>query len=263
MPIMKEKVTAIVRCSHQKLYSHETMEEIVLHITHIQLGQNIRTYRRASHMTIEALADAIHKSKATVSKYEQGGIALDVDTLFDIAEALHVRPQMLLQGLRKVKENRPVSAISGGVRRYLYLFDGRTNRIVRGLCVIGAHGDDEIPVSLFYNIPSFDEPSRCRVLYLGRVEHHEFVTNFLLEDHANGIEHVFICLMKPLNSMGQESGLLSGISSRTLLPASAKCILSDVPLAEDDALITRLLLTKEDIRLTKKFNMFTLEQTDL
>ena len=61
------------------------------------IGTNIRTYRRAGKMTIDELADRIHKSKATVGKYEQGSISVDVDTLFELAAALgggSVRLQM-------------------------------------------------------------------------------------------------------------------------------------------------------------------------
>lgn len=91
------------------------------------------------------------------------------------------------------------------------------------------------------------------------MKQHDFVTNYLLENQRNDIEHVFLCFNCPLDYSGQEQGLLSGISSRTMLPVSAKCILSDQPLAEDENLISSLLLTKEDLRLTRKYNMFMLE----
>lgn len=107
--------------------------------------------------------------------------------------------------------------------------------------------------------PSLEEPHRCRGLYCGYMKQHDFVTNYLLENQRNDIEHVFLCFNCPLDYSGQEQGLLSGISSRTMLPVSAKCILSDQPLAEDENLISSLLLTKEDLRLTRKYNMFMLE----
>ena len=39
-----------------------------------KLGRNIQMYRRARQMTLEDLAVQISKSKATISKYEQGKI---------------------------------------------------------------------------------------------------------------------------------------------------------------------------------------------
>ncbi|MDO4853325.1 MAG: helix-turn-helix transcriptional regulator, partial [Clostridia bacterium] len=61
-----------------------------------RIGNNIRIYRRANRMTLDELADRIHKSKATVGKYEQGAISIDVDTLFDVAAALKIAPSLLL-----------------------------------------------------------------------------------------------------------------------------------------------------------------------
>lgn len=47
----------------------------------IRVGQQIRRYRKAARWTLQQLADAIHKSRATVCKYERGEIAADVSTL--------------------------------------------------------------------------------------------------------------------------------------------------------------------------------------
>ena len=41
-------------------------------------------------LTLQQLADAIHKSRATVSKYETGEITIDIETLYDISSALEV-----------------------------------------------------------------------------------------------------------------------------------------------------------------------------
>ena len=47
-------------------------------------------------MTIRDLADRIHKSRSTVSKYETGEISLDMVTLFHIAAVLQVSPNQLI-----------------------------------------------------------------------------------------------------------------------------------------------------------------------
>ena len=43
------------------------------------IGGRIRMYRKARELTLQQLADLIHKSRASVSKYENGEITLDVD----------------------------------------------------------------------------------------------------------------------------------------------------------------------------------------
>lgn len=49
------------------------------------IGGRIRMYRKARELTLQQLADLIHKSRASVSKYENGEITLDVETLSEIA----------------------------------------------------------------------------------------------------------------------------------------------------------------------------------
>ena len=56
-----------------------------------RVGARIRLYRRAKKLTLIQLSAMIHKSKATLSKYETGDIAIDVETLYDIAKALGKR----------------------------------------------------------------------------------------------------------------------------------------------------------------------------
>ena len=61
-----------------------------------RIGARIRLYRRAKKLTLIQLSAMIHKSKATLSKYETGDIAIDVETLYDIAAALDIRIEQLL-----------------------------------------------------------------------------------------------------------------------------------------------------------------------
>ena len=54
------------------------------------VGQRIKKYRKSRGYTIEQFSAMINKSKATVSKYENGTITIDVETLYDIARALDI-----------------------------------------------------------------------------------------------------------------------------------------------------------------------------
>lgn len=225
-----------------------------------RIGKNIRLYRRAARMTLETLAEKIHKSKATVGKYEQGSITIDVDTLCEIAAALQISPAHLLTPLLSERKEAPTTTAEGK-KSYLYLYDGRTSRIVKSLLVAAEAEEDSI--ALFYDLVSFDEPQRCRGLYYGERQTHDFVTNYLLANRLNQIEHLFICVMRSLDRPTYSSGLLSGISSRMFLPACSKCILSSEPLTENEELRSSLLLTKEDMKLTRRYNMFMVEQAGL
>ena len=72
------------------------------------VGEQIRRYRKAGNMTLQDLADAIHKSRATICKYENGEISVDVETLYEISQVLQVSISQLTTYLPE-SENEPVS----------------------------------------------------------------------------------------------------------------------------------------------------------
>ena len=101
----------------------------------IEIGHKIREFRQSRKMTLDELANVIHKSRATLSKYERGEISIDIDTLYELADALHVRTEQLLY--TPVSEKKPsqreiVPAFFQDVDRfYCYYFDGRIGKLVR------------------------------------------------------------------------------------------------------------------------------------
>ena len=54
--------------------------------------------------------------------------------------------------------------------------------------------------------------------------------------------------------------MLTGLSYKTMMPVAIKVMLSAAILKEDDGLIASLLLTREDIRISRKYNLFTIDQ---
>ena len=105
------------------------------------LGSRIRSFRKLRKMTLQQLADAISKSRATVSKYETGEIALDVQTLYEISAALEV-PMGKLTDYQPPREETPVnpaptwngaSPFFKASTLYFYFYDGRYQRLKEGL----------------------------------------------------------------------------------------------------------------------------------
>ena len=54
------------------------------------------------------------------------------------------------------------------------------------------------------------------------------------------------------------SGIFIDIFSVLLMPSAAKRLLSKTPLPIDKALVQELMISKEDIRLMKHYNMFVM-----
>ena len=55
-----------------------------------EIGGLIRNYRKAKNLTQDELSEKICKSKSAISKCEKGEIAVDIETLYEIADAIGV-----------------------------------------------------------------------------------------------------------------------------------------------------------------------------
>ena len=104
----------------------------------LEIGNKIKFFRKKRGLTLVEFADILCKSKATVSKYENGQITIDIVTLYEIAEALGVHVEQLLysepaQVPKKSLSNAP--AFFRDVSQfYIYYYDGRDNSVNR--CVV-------------------------------------------------------------------------------------------------------------------------------
>lgn len=224
------------------------------------VGQNIRKYRTAYKMTLDQLAAQIHKSKSTVSKYEKGLIPLDVITLDEIARILKVSPAQLLASAGDTKAEED---IDGALldRQYMYSYDGRSRRILKS--VIERYQMEDIEqrrVQLFYDVRDVRSPGECKALYAGINRKYEFIENYTLQNQNNSTEQVLICCINNLGCTNRKIGMLTGLSYKTMLPVAIKVMLSGTALRENEELVEALKLTKEDIKISKKYNLFTIDR---
>lgn len=224
------------------------------------VGTKIRMYRQLKKMTLVELAAKIHKSKATLSKYEVGDIAVDIETLVEIGRALGINPHQLLE---VPKERESAASPQGSSfftqsRIYAYFYDGRSKRIIKNLLEIS--NDFDMAAATFFNdVPSFDQLEDCRNLYYGKVEYYDTVTNFSFMSQSNRIERLSLCAINPFDRGEEVLGMLSGLSRYPMLPVSIKCILSPKQIKETEAFKERLLLSQKDIKYIRSLNMFAFE----
>jgi transcriptional regulator with XRE-family HTH domain len=233
----------------------------------VLIGQRIKQFRKDRKMTIESLSSAINKSTSTVSKYENGSIAIDVETLLDISNALNVDICRLVDYPTK---QHVVSVLPGNPFRttllYLYQYDGRVKRIVRSLLQL-APGElnDGLDATFFLNIPSFEEYNQCKYVYKGPVYCYDTFIHFLLSNPYNSSGRVAISTINPywLDHLNTPTlpfwGILIGISFHPFGPFASKVMLSKTPREENDELKSQLLLSKEDIRKIKYYNLLMVD----
>lgn len=230
------------------------MKEISIHV-----GQKIRLFRKMKGMTIEVFAGMIGKSKATVSKYENGDISIDVETLFAIAQALEVPVNQLIDYAdEKAADKGEKKHQLTKSRYYMYFYDGRRSRIVRNVIEVQDGGQENgvFEANMYAYLENFDQYYQCKLLYRGVMRRYDTFVNFNLENQNNKVERAFLYAINSFSHSGRMAGLYCGLSTQPILPACFKFVLSPEILEEDEDLKEELMVSKEDIKTLKKMNMF-------
>lgn len=92
----------------------------------VEIGKRVHDFRKRRNMTLQEMSGLIHKSKSTISKYESGEISIDIETLYEIADTLHIHVEQLLyrrpeRAIMKRREDGPVF-FNGASQFYSYSF---------------------------------------------------------------------------------------------------------------------------------------------
>ena len=86
---------------------------------HIEVGEHLRRCRKRRGLTLEEAAAKIGRSKSTLSKYEKGEIALDLETLYALAELYRVHVEQLLPRPENAEDEAyPAPAFFAGLKRF-------------------------------------------------------------------------------------------------------------------------------------------------
>ena len=231
------------------------------------VGQRIRSYRKEQGMTLQQLADAIHKSRASVSKYENGEISIDVETLQDISNALDVEINQLV-------DYRPKKAVQASVARelsgkspfyqadrlYFYYFDGRSNRLKDGVIDIHRTENDMGQYDASFHISYVTANGKSsRNYYSGKAVYSDMLIRFSFVNQYNTLEEDLLYIFNPLEPRDYTEGLLCGISSSDLMPCAFKCIVTLTPQLLDEQLKEKLLITPQELRRWQKLNMLIVD----
>ena len=79
---------------------------------YFMIGQKIRTFRKANGLSQEELAEKVNISTTHMSHIETGGTKLSLPVLVDIANALNVRTDDLLDRTASISSNDSLDEIS-------------------------------------------------------------------------------------------------------------------------------------------------------
>lgn len=230
------------------------------------IGGRIRMYRKARELTLQQLADLIHKSRASVSKYENGEITLDVETLSEIADVLMVSPGQLMdfnppvpKTAKQPLNHSAKSPFYQAKRLYFYFYDGRYKRLKDGIIDIRETkeaGSYEADLSVRAVNPS---GRSSKLYYTGKVIYSDMLIRFSFVNRYNPLEEDLLYIFNPLELRDSTDGLLCGISSADLMPCAFKCLVTLHPQEHTEEFKKRLLITRRELQQWQKLNMLMVD----
>lgn len=229
------------------------------------VGAQVRRYRKACGMTIQQLADQIHKSRATVCKYENGEIVLDVETLYEISQVLQISFSQLtaFHGKTQKPEMESWSGKSPffeAKRLYFYFYDGRYQRMKDGVIDIYEKEEAMGTYKASLSICSVSRNGRSsEIYYTGTVLYSDMLIRFSFVNQYNPLEEDLLYIFNPLEMRDFTDGLLCGISSVDLMPCAFKCLVTLKPQEFTEELRQRLLFSKEELRRWGRLNMLLID----
>ena len=234
------------------------------------LGNSIKNCRTNRHLTQMELAKLINKSNTTLAKYEKGEISIDVATLVDIARVLQVPLEYFIEAINEKSEKTspPLSdsvipAFFSSKKLYLYFWDGRNNSLNTSVLKI-LEKEEFMPncykAEIYMNVKNMDDYIFCENAYEGTIEFHHIITNIYMKHKATPIEKITIHILENFTPTETKMGQFTGVSFRPVTPLSFKILFSTKPLKENDPVLKKLMIDKEDIKRLKSNNFFSVTQ---
>lgn len=233
----------------------------------ISVGKQIRHYRKACKITLQQLAEAIHKSRATVCKYENGEISIDIETLYEISQVLQVSLSQLTLHLLPNTEALPSSRshikkspFFQARRLYFYFYDGRYQRMKDGIIDICEKAGQPGCYEASLSICSVSGNGRSsEIFYTGNVLYSDMLIRFSFVNQYNPLEEDLLYIFNPLEMRDFTDGLLCGISSADLMPCALKCLVTLTPKELTEEFRRQLLFTKKELRRWEHLNMILID----
>ena len=228
------------------------------------VGDNIRYYRKLKGLTLEQLGSRIGKTKAAVSKYENGRIFIDIQTLYEIAETLGIDVEQLLysdERYMKTPSDANVPNFFRDVSRlYGYIYDGRDGRVSESVVTMGrgrGDGENVYRATLYLNVRDASHFHVCEYTYRGKLCHYDSLSVFTLQNTSTPMEELKITVPASYIDEPEKFAMFCGISSRPVMPVALKILLCKNAKEKNADLAAKLKIGKSDIKNTKMYNMFS------
>lgn len=209
------------------------------------VGKRIKLFRTKQNLTITQLGDMVHLSPSAISKYENAKLSIDIRTLVQIAEALEVTVNQLIDYQKPVVAEKYKTNTINFFRRsnrfYMYQYFHLDKRIHACVIEITERLDYEPDkISLYYSCEDLDNYVDSGYIYTGKMSCYDLITNFSCKNPYNPSDELSIYAKSTFAKGNITTGLLCALSQSLRNPYAIKVIFSLNPLPQDDELKEQL-----------------------
>ncbi|MDO5557846.1 MAG: helix-turn-helix transcriptional regulator [Clostridia bacterium] len=222
--------------------------------------ENLNFYRKKRNLTLEELGIKIHKTKATLSKYEKGEIIPDIITILELCNCLNISFSQLIPEESTSSFNQTQKSFN-----ILYLYYYSNNMFFQS--VLEFSKDHNRNLVKFYNgVKDISNYKKEHSYYYEGV--FEKSLNICYIDLSNSINNTFplekVQITFNISWSSNNSRSICFISGLTpnLLPLIKKGIISKTPIDDNELLKKFLIIDKTELNKIKNNNSWILENKD-
>lgn len=220
---------------------------------------NLKLYRISRSQTLEALGEKIHKTKATISKYEKGEIIPDILTILEICNALNISLSQLIpqnNNTQKIIGKNPFKT------DVVYMYYYTEDRLITSILEI-TEDTNELKVKYFNGIKDIKKyADNSSYKYEGILQCDKTVgyINLINIDSQNiQLEKIQISFNIPWSKKFDITNFyILGLTPNSI-PIVKKGILSVTPLNNFDNFKNDLMLSKDELNKIQHDNGWILE----
>ena len=229
-------------------------------IEDINIGKKLQYYRKLTNKTLLEVGNYIHKSKATVSKYENNQIIPDAITLLELCNCLNI-PITDFFPVIKGKNHNSKSLFNPFETDKLFMYYYTNNKLMTSIIDIFI-SDTQYNCKFYNGIKDTATYQHCAYYYEGVFEASRTTAYFTLHNSShknNMLEKVQIVINIPWSdNIKVCKGLILGLTPNSL-PIVKKIIISCFEIKDIHKYDDSLIFSKEDVKKIYYDGAFILE----
>ena len=215
-------------------------------------GQNLKKYRKLKELSQENIAMLLGKTKATISKYENGELIMTADDIGKVCDELGIYSSDLFEQEYKNsnKENSKNPFKSNKLYVYFYAYDYKAKKFEKGKFILDIIERPDF-IRVDYYIPG-DNKIYLRG-YMNSDKCVAFISFENYEPNNARLEHSMleINILNGVNDLMQ--GVLIGTNTE-YIPSIRKCFCSQKDVEFTDEMLEQLKPTEHELNMLKETN---------